>query len=57
MKKATANTKAIKDELAGLVALPDDAIDTSDIPEILDWSRAERGRFYRPIKKNGHHDV
>jgi len=26
-------------------------IDTSDSPEIVDWSRAERGRFYRPIKQ------
>lgn len=23
--------------------LPDDAIDTSDMPEVLDWSRAVRG--------------
>ncbi|ROO29576.1 hypothetical protein SAJA_06135 [Salinisphaera japonica YTM-1] len=23
-------------------------IDTSDIPEVADWSSAERGRFYRP---------
>jgi uncharacterized protein (DUF4415 family) len=26
-------------------------IDTSDIPEIVDWSGAERGRFYRPVKQ------
>lgn len=26
----------------------DNAIDTSDIPEVIDWSNAERGRFYRP---------
>ena len=26
-------------------------VDTSDIPEVGDWSGAERGRFYRPVKK------
>jgi uncharacterized protein (DUF4415 family) len=26
-------------------------IDTSDIPEIVDWRGAERGRFYRPVKQ------
>ncbi len=35
-------------ELAALDAMPDDSIDTSDIPEALDWSEAVRGRFYRP---------
>jgi uncharacterized protein (DUF4415 family) len=38
-------------ELAALAALPDEAIDTSDAPEILDWSVAKRGLFYRPIKQ------
>jgi len=31
--------------------MPDEEIDTSDIPEVKDWSRAEIGKFYRPIKK------
>ena len=31
-----------------MAALPDDKIDTSDIPEIQDWAGAQRGRFYRP---------
>lgn len=35
-------------ELYRLAAMSDDDIDTSDIPEIADWSRAERGKFYRP---------
>ena len=39
-------------ELKALDALPDDQIDFSDIPEILDWSKAVRGKFYRPIKKS-----
>jgi uncharacterized protein (DUF4415 family) len=38
-------------ELAALAALPDAAIDTSDAPEVLDWSGAERGLFYRPVKR------
>jgi len=38
-------------ELAALAALPDAAIDTSDAPELLDWSGAKRGLFYRPLKQ------
>ena len=38
-------------ELATLAKLPEAAIDTSDAPEIRDWSGARRGLFYRPIKQ------
>jgi uncharacterized protein (DUF4415 family) len=38
-------------ELKSLAALPDSAIDTSDAPELLDWSGAKRGLFYRPVKQ------
>ena len=38
-------------ELAALAALPDDQIDTSEAPEVLDWSHARRGVFYRPVKQ------
>ena len=38
-------------ELAALEALPDDQINTTDVPEILDWSDARRGVFYRPVKR------
>ncbi|MFZ1567753.1 MAG: BrnA antitoxin family protein [Thiolinea sp.] len=40
-------------ELAALVALPDEAIDYSDISASSeqDWHGAQIGRFYRPIKK------
>ncbi len=38
-------------ESARLAALPDDDIDFSDIPLKLDWSNAERGKFYRPVKQ------
>jgi hypothetical protein len=30
------------------VDLPEGGIDTSDLPEVLDWSGAKRG-LYRPI--------
>jgi uncharacterized protein (DUF4415 family) len=38
-------------ELKSLADLPDDAIDTSDAPQLLDWSGAKRGLFYRPVKQ------
>ena len=38
-------------ELAALEALPDDRINTTDVPELLDWSDARRGVFYRPVKQ------
>ena len=38
-------------ELNALKELPDSAIDTSDAPELPDWSGAERGLFYRPVKQ------
>jgi uncharacterized protein (DUF4415 family) len=42
-----------KKELADLASLPDDQIDTSDIPELpaSAWKNAIRGRFYRPVKQ------
>ena len=53
MKKGTPRrvTRAQQAELKSLAALPDDAIDTSDAPELLDWSSAKRGLFYRPVKQ------
>ena len=37
-------------ELEALEAMPDDQIDYSDIPEMTDtdWSKAKRGKFYKP---------
>ena len=29
----------------------EDDIDTKEQPEITDWTGAERGKFYRPIKQ------
>jgi uncharacterized protein (DUF4415 family) len=43
--------KGPSDDLAALAAMPDEAIDTSDAPQIGDWSAGQRGRFYRPVKQ------
>ncbi len=53
MKKASSSRLTAKQraELEALAALPDDRIDTADIPEVRDWSDAKRGLFYRPVKK------
>jgi len=42
-----------KRELAALANLPDDQIDTSDIPELpaSAWKDTVRGKFYRPVKQ------
>ena len=32
-------------------SLSDAEIDTSDVPEIVNWRGAIRGRFYRPVKQ------
>ncbi len=45
-------TKQQAREIEGLEAMTDDEINTSDIPEVKDWRRAEVGKFYRPIKKS-----
>lgn len=34
--------------LAKLEAMPDEAIDTTEIPEIRNWSRMVRGKYYKP---------
>jgi hypothetical protein len=53
MKKGTSKplTRAQREELKSLAALPDEAIDASDAPEVLDWSDAKHGLFYRPVKQ------
>ena len=40
-----------KAELAALAAMSDDEVDTSDIPEVTDWSNAKRGVIYRLTKQ------
>lgn len=53
MKKGSSDrlTPAQQAELEVLAALPDDQIDTRDMPEVRDWSDAQRGLFFRPIKQ------
>ena len=45
VKSAPAN------EVRALKRMKDREIDTTDIPPVLDWSKAVVGKFYRPIKK------
>ena len=52
MKKGRVElTPRQKEDLARLRAMPDEEIDMSDAPEILDWSDSKRRMFYRPIKR------
>jgi uncharacterized protein (DUF4415 family) len=37
--------------LKALAAMPDNEINTVDIPEVRDWSGFKRGLFYRPVKQ------
>jgi uncharacterized protein (DUF4415 family) len=48
MKKLT---KEQKREIAAIAIKKDEDIDLSEMPEIIDWSGAEMGKFYRPAKK------
>lgn len=38
-------------EIHALKKMKERDIDTTDIPQVLDWSKAAVGKFYRPIKK------
>ena len=52
MKKDFAELPSdVQAQIRALEDLPEDEIDTTDAPEILDWSDAKRGVFYRPVKK------
>lgn len=44
---------AVRKELMALAAKPEREIDFSDIPATTedDWKGAERGKFYRPVKR------
>src|SRR5262245_23199905 len=48
---ATRKERELAAELRAIETMSDADIDTSDIPEIVDWRGAERGRFYRPVKQ------
>jgi len=44
-------TREQQREIATIAAKPDEEIDLSEMPEVVDWSGAEVGKFYRPPKK------
>jgi uncharacterized protein (DUF4415 family) len=44
-------SRKVAKELAALARMPDDKIDLTDAPEVLEWRGAVVGKFYRPIKK------
>jgi len=39
-------------DIAAIAAKKEESIDLSEMPEVVDWSRAEIGKFYRPAKKS-----
>lgn len=45
-------TEAQLEDLKRLAELSDEGIDYSDIPEIVDFSSFEVGKFYRPVKES-----
>ena len=50
-KDMTELTDEQKARIERLKALPDEEIDTSDIPVVLNVKNAKRGMFYRPVKQ------
>lgn len=44
-------SKEQRKDIAALATMKDSEIDLTDMPEVLDWSGAEIGRYYRPKKK------
>jgi uncharacterized protein (DUF4415 family) len=44
-------TKEQKRDIRAIAAKRDEDIDFSDAPQVLDWSGAQIGKFYRPAKK------
>jgi hypothetical protein len=44
-------TKRQKRETTVIAAKKDEDIDLSEMPEVIDWSGAEVGKFYRPPKR------
>ena len=46
-------TASQKREIQALTAMPEEKVDTSDIPELPPgaWRKAVRGKWYRPVKQ------
>jgi uncharacterized protein (DUF4415 family) len=51
MRKSAKNMNSRDPELEALIRMRDEDIDTADIPEVADWSKAVVGKFYRPVKE------
>jgi len=49
--RSRALTAEQRAELHVLAALPEEQIDTSEMPEVSDWSGARRGVLYRPVRR------
>lgn len=45
------HTREQERDIRAIAAKRDEDIDFTDAPAVLDWSRAEIGKFYRPAKK------
>ena len=56
MKKANRLTQEQLDELDALSNLPEDQINTDDVPEVREWTYFRRGVFYRPDDAPGDDD-
>ena len=39
-------------DIAAIAAKKAESIDLSEMPEVVDWSAAEMGKFYRPPKRS-----
>ena len=48
MKRANRLTQEQLDELEALNNLPEDQINTDDVPEVREWAYFRRGALYRP---------
>lgn len=54
MKKAASKNLArrLRAELARLAGQREEQIDTSQIPEVRDWTGGRRGVFFRPLAED-----
>jgi uncharacterized protein (DUF4415 family) len=53
LKRGQALTARQAREIRALAAMPEEEVDTSDIPELPPgaWKKAVRGKWYRPVKQ------
>lgn len=56
MKKANKFTQEQLDALEALNNLPEEQINTDDVPEVREWTRFRRGAFYCPDVARGDAD-